>query len=102
MESSSWIAIYMPLFIIFLVIIPQQTEVTRSVINRLRKKRRDFQLDNELIRKFIGKECRISTGSYGSTVVGTITDVKENWIEVQTRKGMELVNADFIHNVKVK
>ncbi|KUO53035.1 MAG: hypothetical protein APF76_12720 [Desulfitibacter sp. BRH_c19] len=59
-------------------------------------------MTNEVIKKYIGKKCKISTGSFGTTVVGKITDVNENWLEVETRKGKELINADFIQSIKVQ
>ncbi len=59
-------------------------------------------MTNEVVSKYIGKNCKISTGSYGTTVVGKIVNVNENWIEVETKKGIELVNADFIQSIKIK
>ena len=54
---------------------------------------------NELIKKYIGKKCIISTGSFGDSVTGEITDVAENWIEVNTKKGSRLLNADYVTNI---
>lgn len=59
-------------------------------------------MTNEVIKKYIGKNCKISTGSFGTTVIGKIIDVNENWIEVETNKGNELVNADFVQSIKIK
>ena len=58
-------------------------------------------MTNELLSKHIGKKCKISTGSYGSNVTGRILEIKDNWIEVETYKGLELINAEFVQNVKV-
>ncbi|MTI68428.1 MAG: hypothetical protein FH753_17750 [Firmicutes bacterium] len=57
---------------------------------------------NDVIKKYIGKKCKITTGSFGTTVAGKIVEVKDNWIEVETKKGKELINADFIQNIKIK
>ncbi len=57
-------------------------------------------MTNELLVRFIGKTCKLSTGSYGSTVKGRIVEVNENWVEVETARGRELVNADFIQTIK--
>ncbi len=102
MNSSSWIAIYMPIFIIFFIIIPQQYEVQRHIAMKNSKKKRGNVMTNEVVNKYIGKNCKISTGSYGTTVVGKIINVNENWIEVETKKGIELVNAEFIQSIKIK
>lgn len=58
-------------------------------------------MTNEVIKKYIGKNCKISTGSFGTNVIGKIIDVSENWIEVETKKGKELINAEFIQSIKI-
>lgn len=58
-------------------------------------------MTNELIKKYIGKTCNISTGSFGTNVIGKIIDVNDNWIEVETKKGKELINAEFIQSIKI-
>jgi len=58
---------------------------------------------NEAIKKYIGEVCNIfATGALGINVeVGKIIDVNENWIEVETKKGNELINADYIQSIKI-
>ncbi len=59
-------------------------------------------MTNEVIVKYIGKVCLISTGSYGVNTSGKILAVNENWIELETKKGAkELINADFIQSIKI-
>ena len=58
-------------------------------------------MTNEVIKKYIGKNCRISTGSFGVNVIGKIIDVNENWIEIETKKGNELINIEFIQSIKI-
>lgn len=58
-------------------------------------------MTNEVIKKYIGNTCKISTGSFGREAIGKIIDVNENWIEVETKKGKELINADFIQSIKI-
>ena len=69
---------------------------------KIKKRKGEITMTNEIIKKYIGSNCKISTGSYGTTVEGTILEVNENWIEVETKKGKELINADFVQNIKVK
>jgi hypothetical protein len=102
LSASTWIAIYMPLFIIFFVILPRQREMQRSIIVKFKKRRGLTTMTNEVIKKYIGKTCRISTGSFGTNIMGKIIDVNENWIEVQTKKGNELINAEFIQSIKME
>ena len=56
---------------------------------------------NELIKKYIGKNCLITTGSFGTNVKGKIVDVNENWLELETKKGKELINAEFVQSIKI-
>ncbi|MGE4284179.1 MAG: hypothetical protein AB7G87_10715 [Clostridia bacterium] len=58
-------------------------------------------MTNEIVKKYVGNTCRISTGVFGTNVVGKIIDVNENWIEIETKKGNELINAEFIQSIKV-
>ncbi|MDR7870777.1 MAG: hypothetical protein RIN55_07970 [Tissierellaceae bacterium] len=58
-------------------------------------------MTNDVIKKYVGRDCRISTGSFGTNVVGKIIDVNENWIEVETKKGIEIINAEFVQSIKV-
>lgn len=102
MEFSTWFAIYMPLLMLFAVILPMQQAGARAAARRLHAKRRRTPMTNEVIAKYIGKSCLISTGSYGVSVSGTIVAVNENWIEVETKKGRaELVNADYVQSVRI-
>jgi hypothetical protein len=92
----------MPLFILFFVIIPRKREMEKAVLLKMKKRKGAIIMTNEVIKKYIGKICKISTGSFGTNVVGKIIDVNENWLEVETKKGNELINADFIQSIKVK
>lgn len=102
MNAGTWIAIYMPIFLLLFVIIPQQNLMQTQAAIMIAKRRRTKKVDHELIKKYIGRVCKITTGSYGSTTTGKILDVKENWIELDTRKGIELMNAEFVQNIKVQ
>lgn len=38
---------------------------------------------------------------FGANVQGKILEVKENWIEVETKKDIQIINADFIQSIKM-
>lgn len=103
MNTGTWIAIYLPLFIIFIIVLPQQHAAQKAVLLRIRKRKGKgaIKMINELIKKYIGKTCQISTGNFNNSVKGKITDVNENWLELETKKGKELVNAEFIQSIKI-
>jgi len=102
LNPSTWIAIYLPLFILFFIIIPQTREMEKALISKLKRRKGVIKMTNELIKTFIGKNCKISTGQFGTTVVGEITNINENWLEVETKKGKELINVDFVQSIKIK
>jgi hypothetical protein len=100
LNSSSLISIYLPLFVVFLSIAKQNRIQKYIILKGIKRKGKN--MTNELIKKYIGKNCKISTGSFGTTVTGKIVDINENWIEVETNKGIELINSEFVQNIKVK
>ncbi|CAH2213250.1 conserved protein of unknown function [Tepidibacter aestuarii] len=102
MNISVWIAIYMPIFILLFVILPQQRMIIRALISKLKKSKGVIIMTNELVKKYLGKNCHISTGTFGVNVVGKIINISENWIEIETKKGNELINSEFIQNIKLK
>lgn len=86
----------------FFIIIPNQQKFQKLALLNIKKRKGVNNMTNEIIKKYIGSNCKISTGSYGTNVEGTILEVNENWIEVETKKGKELINADFVQNIKIK
>ncbi|WP_312643683.1 hypothetical protein [Hydrogenoanaerobacterium sp.] len=96
MDTSTLIVV----FIVLMIVLTQRNTILIAV--RKKRKRRMATMTNELIRKYIGKTCLISTGSFGSSVSGEILDVVENWIEVKTKKGSQLLNADYVTNIMPK
>ena len=103
LNSSTWIAIYMPLFVLFFVIAPRELENKKAMfLKKIKKIKEIITMTNEMIKKYLGKTCKISTGSFGTNLVGKIIYVNENWLEVETKKCKELINADFVQSIKVK
>ncbi|MGQ9779751.1 MAG: DUF6897 domain-containing protein [Bacillota bacterium] len=58
-------------------------------------------MTNEILKKYIGKNCYISTGPFGTSIVGIISDINENWLEITTKKNIQLVNAEFVQSIRV-
>jgi len=88
---------FFPIFILLFVIIPQQKRTISKI--KIKKKRGGSILTNELIQKYMGKNCMVSTGNFGGGAMGEITAVVDNWIEVNTNKGSRLFNADFVTSI---
>jgi len=98
LDSAAYIAIYLPLFIIFAIELPWMRKT--AAILRLKRKRRMERLTNDLVKKYIGRVCYVSTGSFGASVKGKIVEVMDNWIEIRNHKGSQLLNADFVTNIR--
>jgi len=54
---------------------------------------------NTLVLNYIGKECVITIPNQGS-IAGTIKQVADNWVEIETAEGLEVVNLDYISRVR--
>jgi len=74
----------------------------RTVLAKIRERKGVLKMSNEILKNYIGMNCKISIGSLGTSVVGKIIDVNENWLEIETKKGKELINADYVQNIRVK
>ena len=59
-------------------------------------------MSNELIRSLIGKTCQISTGSLGEAFDKVkVIDVQDNWIRVEKKNKVRLINAEYVTSVKI-
>ena len=76
MNAATWIAIYLPIFILLFVIIPAEQH-NRILVCRKRKRGKRL-MTNELLKKYLGCQCIVSTGSFGSTVTGVISAIEDN------------------------
>jgi hypothetical protein len=86
--------------ILIIVLIQDQTNA-KLILMKIKKKKRGIFMTNETIAKFIGKNCVITSGSFSFGLLGKILNVNENWIELQTKKEIHLVNTDFITSIKI-
>lgn len=96
MDTATWIAIYLPLLLV--LFLAMQAGRQRLIAKR-RRKRSERPMTNELLKSYVGCRCIVSTGSFGSTVTGTVSAVSDNWIEVTTKQGARLLNADYVTNI---
>jgi len=72
-----------------------------AVLRKVKRRREESLVTNELIKKYLGKKCKVYSGSFGTSVKGNLKELEDNWLEIETSKGIELVNIDFIQNIKV-
>ena len=54
----------------------------------------------ELLKRFIGKKCNISVMNSSTGVLGTIIEVQDNWVIIDTDgTGTDAVNVDYITRI---
>lgn len=59
-------------------------------------------MTNELIHSLIGKTCQISTGALGEAFDKVrVVDVQDNWIRVEKKNKVRLINAEYVTSVKI-
>lgn len=92
---SSFVALWL-----ILLVMQQQKKKVRRVC-RIRRRKRGRISMNELVQRFIGKQCQIYTEN-GSTLLGVVETVEGNWVSVRTKAGTELVNLDYVSRIKEK
>jgi hypothetical protein len=101
MNSGTFIAIYLPIFIVFFIIIPNSKRFN-FMVRKLKKRRGENKMSNELIKSCIGKICTISTGMSGSSYSKVvILEVVDNWLKVEGKAKTNIINTDYIQNIKI-
>lgn len=100
--------LYLIFFILlFCIILPAfRRRRTMAALMITKRKRKKLTMEErikmyEIIKRFIGKECIISmmTGET-SQVQGTIKEVQENWVVIDSGYGDDVVNIDYITRVR--
>lgn len=56
-------------------------------------------MSKEIVMKYLNKKCKVYLGM-GEAVKGVIKNIEDKWMEVETSKGIELVNLDYAMNIK--
>ena len=52
-----------------------------------------------MLKEFIGKKCVITLFNDISGVQGQILEVEENWIKVEEKKKIRIINGDMIRDI---
>lgn len=59
-------------------------------------------MPTELMKEFIGKECTIILFNESFGVTGKIVSVEENWIKVEEKNRVRIINGDMIRDISIK
>ena len=73
-------------------------ELQKSIIFKLKKKREEIRMSNEVIKNFIGKDCIITT--FQTQVTGIIESIEDNWVILRVGERIEIVNIDYISRIQ--
>ncbi len=98
--DTSFVPIWVAIFIC--IIIPMVNSHKFNISRFSRKNRGENKmLPKELMKEFIGKVCEITLFNSGFGVAGKIEAVEENWLKVNEKGKIRLLNGDMIMNIKI-
>lgn len=88
------------LIIIFIIlyIMLSRKELYLEILNKKRRKRK---MPQELMKEFIGKVCSIMLFNNSFGVQGRIVAVEENWIKVDEKNKIRIINGDMIQDISI-
>ena len=103
MDTAIWIYVFLPLFLVLFTL--YQTNKKKKQLSALKiikthKRKGGFNM-SETVKRFVGKECIITT--MNETVTGVIESVEDNWIVVATGKNAtntEIISIDYISRLR--
>lgn len=93
-------SVYIALFILLFVIIYSGKRNEKIILKQIKKmKNKEERAEmTELAKRFIGKECFIST--FNSQVVGVIKEVTDGAVLIENNENPEIINIDYIVKIK--
>ena len=107
MDSAVWICVFLPLFFAIFV----ADEEHRKLLKRkklfimkdfIKRERKCGVKMSEVIKRFIGKECIITT--MNENVNGVIEALEDNWVIVSPSKknpdSKEIIKVDYISRIR--
>ena len=58
-------------------------------------------MTDPIIKKYTGASCVITRDTLGTNLEGKLVDASENWVEIETKRGIELINKEVVQNIKI-
>ncbi len=58
-------------------------------------------MPKELMKEFIGKVCTIVLFNETFGIQGKIVDIEENWIKIEEKNKIRLINGDMIRDISI-
>lgn len=94
--NANWLLLFVIIWCYF--IIPRNGRFMMNVVKR-KKKGVKRKMPIEMMREFIGKECTIALFNDAGGVRGKILAIEENWIKVEEKKKIRIINGDMIRDI---
>lgn len=93
-------SVYIALFILLFIVIYSSKRDEKIILKQIKKKKNKEERAEmtELAKRFIGKECVIST--FNSQVVGVIKEVTDGAVVIENNENLEIINIDYIVKIK--
>lgn len=93
-------SVYIALFILLFIVIYSGKRDEKIILKHIQKKKNKEERAEmtELAKRFIGKECVIST--FNSQVVGVIKEVTDGAVLIENNENPEIINIDYIVKIK--
>lgn len=93
-------SVYIALFILLFIVIYSSKRDEKIILKQIKKmKNKEERAEmTELAKRFIGKECVIST--FDSQVVGVIKEVSDGAVLIENNENPEIINIDYIVKIK--
>ena len=88
------------IIVIFCIIIPRRNKLYLGIIRR-KKKGVKRNMPQELMKEFIGKVCTIMLFNESFGVQGKIVALENNWIKVEEKNRVRLINGDMIRDISI-
>ncbi len=90
-----WYLYFIAFILIF--VIPSRTGFHHIKMKKRKGVKRKMPI--EMLKDFIGKDCAISLLNDFGGVQGKILAVEENWIKVEEKKKIRMINGDMIQDI---
>lgn len=93
-------SVYIALFILLFIVIYSGKRNEKIILKQIKKmKNKEERAEmTELAKRFIGKECVIST--FNSQAVGVIKEVTDGAVLIENNENLEIINIDYIVKIK--
>lgn len=99
MDSSTYLVIFMVIFFVIYYENKRKKEVVLKniILNKKNKSKERIEME-EMVKRFIDKECLIYT--FNSQLTGTVKEVTDGAILLDNGKETEIINLDFIVRIR--